>query len=583
MQVRSIENKSILMALIILNYSQIFTVARICIFVNRAHLPLSQTINYFFLQNRDDSDTDFSDDEEGGSGGCPKMTPQEEQRMFEREQQIAFSGRCTIGDPESCSQLRRDINSRCRPRPSTSYNCHAYLMNRDITHRHAVATPSSTAHVLNTHLPNQKRRVAQLRTKNFCAQYVQNGRKMVVSSQDEKIRFYSRNPEKSKYRSRYYQCNELRVDQCNWSILDTAVNKEGNLIAYSTWKDAVYIGRLDEQNHQQNADGQQNITWFPIEWNADAGQNQCAVFCCRFSDNSDQVVCGTSEYSIHVFDVEQRRRIRTIVNAHEDDVNSVCFAELGSNLIYSAGDDGLVKVWDKRAWSDGDVIPVGVFAGHRDGVTYVDSRQDERYLLSNSKDQTIKVWDLRKFSERDGVEATRACVQSQKWDYRWQPAPPGLCQAVPGDTSVMTLRGHSVLHTLVRAKFSPEKTGRRFIYTGCARGEVVVYDIVSGNVSRRLKGHQAVVRECDWHPEENEIVSSSWDGVTTVWTWDERAEGNIAPFDTPYQFGDEDSCDELYQPIKKQPLRKQRKTVAQRNQQYSSGSSSSTPFTPNFE
>uniref|UniRef100_A0A1I7UZV9 DDB1- and CUL4-associated factor 11 homolog n=1 Tax=Caenorhabditis tropicalis TaxID=1561998 RepID=A0A1I7UZV9_9PELO len=513
------------------------------------------------MKNRNDSDTDFSDDDEESGNGCPQMTPQEERQMYEREQQIAFSGRCTIGDPVSCTQLRDDITTRCGPRPSTSsYNNQAYLLNRDVQHKHAVTKKTSRAHLLNSHLPNQKRRVDQLRTKNFCAQYVQNGRKLVVSSQDEKIRFYSRDPTRSKYRSRYFQCNELRVDHCNWSILDTAVSQEGDLICYCTWKDAVYVGRLESQ-----AEGQ-NMTWFPIEWNGDQGQNHCAVFCVRFSDAADQIVCGTSEYSIHVFDVERRRRIRTIVNAHEDDVNTVCFAEAGSNLIYSAGDDGLVKVWDKRAWSDGDVEPVGVFAGHRDGVTYVDSRHDERYLLSNSKDQTIKVWDLRKFSNRSGV--------SQQWDYRWQPAPPGLCQPVMGDTSVMTLRGHSVLHTLVRAKFSPERTARRYIYTGCARGEVVVYDIVSGTVSRRLKGHQAVVRECDWHPEENEIVSSSWDGVTTVWTWDERLEGVCAPYDHPNisQFGDEDSCDELFQPIKRQQQRK-RKTVGMRNAKCCSSSS----------
>uniref|UniRef100_A0A8R1IRJ8 Uncharacterized protein n=1 Tax=Caenorhabditis japonica TaxID=281687 RepID=A0A8R1IRJ8_CAEJA len=47
------------------------------------------------FQNHDDADSDFSDDEE-----CPQMTVQEERRMFEREQQIAFSGRCTIGDPD---------------------------------------------------------------------------------------------------------------------------------------------------------------------------------------------------------------------------------------------------------------------------------------------------------------------------------------------------------------------------------------------------------------------------------------------------------------------------------------------------
>lgn len=42
-----------------------------------------------------------------------------------------------------------------------------------------------------------------------------------------------------------------------------------------------------------------------------------------------------------------------------------------------------------------------------------------------------------------------------------------------GDSSIATLRGHSILHTLVRARWSPARTGNRYIYTGCARGDVV--------------------------------------------------------------------------------------------------------------
>lgn len=45
---------------------------------------------------------------------------------------------------------------------------------------------------------------------------------------------------------------------------------------------------------------------------------------------------------------------------------------------------------------------------------------------------------------------------------------------VEGDTSVMTYRGHIVIKTLVRCRFSPaETTGQRFIYTGCGLGRVV--------------------------------------------------------------------------------------------------------------
>lgn len=43
-----------------------------------------------------------------------------------------------------------------------------------------------------------------------------------------------------------------------------------------------------------------------------------------------------------------------------------------------------------------------------------------------------------------------------------------------GDTSIMTYKGHVVIKTLVRSRFSPmETTGQRYIYTGCGVGRVV--------------------------------------------------------------------------------------------------------------
>ena len=67
--------------------------------------------------------------------------------------------------------------------------------------------------------------------------------------------------------------------------------------------------------------------------------------------------------------------------------------------------------------------PVGVFAGHRDGITCIDTKGDNCYLITNSKDQSIKLWDLRKFSPQEGISQTRKAVSKQVWDYRWQAAP----------------------------------------------------------------------------------------------------------------------------------------------------------------
>jgi WD repeat-containing protein 23 len=199
----------------------------------------------------------------------------------------------------------------------------------------------------------------------------------------------------------------------------------------------------------------------------------------------------------------------------------------------------------------GGVRPVGVFAGHRDGITFIDSRGDDRYLLTNSKDQTIKLWDMRHFSSDKAIESTKTAVGKQTWDYRWQCCPVENFKTAPleGDSSVMTLRGHSVIHTLIRARFSPDYTGKRYIYSGCGRGNCIVHDIYTGETTKVYGGHRSVVRDCMWHPHFNELVTSSWDGETTIWRYDEREMRNINPESISNTPGDEDSCDESYKPV----------------------------------
>lgn len=65
----------------------------------------------------------------------------------------------------------------------------------------------------------------------------------------------------------------------------------------------------------------------------------------------------------------------------------------------------------------------GVLAGHRDGITYIDSRGDTRYFITNSKDQSIKLWDTRVFSNYRAQHNARQIIEHQDWDYRWQPVP----------------------------------------------------------------------------------------------------------------------------------------------------------------
>ena len=120
-------------------------------------------------------------------------------------------------------------------------------------------------------------------------------------------------------------------------------------------------------------------------------------------------------------------------------MNSVCFLDSSTQVLASAADDGLCKVWDRRALREDDPVPVGELAGHVDGLTYVSPKGDGRYLITNSKDQTIKLWDLRKFSGRSAVEESRRAVTGQRWDYRMHKIPKTVVSGrrrVEGDTTV---------------------------------------------------------------------------------------------------------------------------------------------------
>ena len=80
-------------------------------------------------------------------------------------------------------------------------------------------------------------------------------------------------------------------------------------------------------------------------------------------------------------------------------MNAVAFVDETTHILASGGDDGMAKIWDRRALRESNPTPVGVLAGHVDGITYIDARGDGRHIITNSKDQSIKLWDIRYFRQ----------------------------------------------------------------------------------------------------------------------------------------------------------------------------------------
>lgn len=365
-------------------------------------------------------------------------------------------------------------------------------------------TQGDRCRIMNRLLPNVHKSIDEQHSKIFCGTFSRDGHSFLTASQDKKLRIYDSS------RHTYTPIKTIMGQNVGWSILDTAFSPDGEYVAYSSWSESIHLCPISGDK-----DEQESLLMCPDD-------RRFCIFSLTFSSDGNEILCGANDGCIYIYNRTINQRQLKIVS-HDDDVNTVAFADETSQIVYSGGDDGIVKVWDRRTLSEADPIAVGYLAGHMDGITFIESRGDGRHLLSNSKDQSIKLWDIRRFSSEEGVVHTKRAVSEQSWDYRWQSIPKAvknLKKKLPGDSSIMTYCGHSVLQTLCRCHFSPSfTTGQRYIYTGCATGRVVVYDALTGKVAFQLSGHRACVRDVAWHPFRPEIVSTSWDGNICQWTY----------------------------------------------------------------
>jgi WD repeat-containing protein 23 len=145
--------------------------------------------------------------------------------------------------------------------------------------------------------------------------------------------------------------SELKVRLVRWTITDYHLNLNENFLAYTSMMPIVQMTKLDPHDLSIGETSMLVLSEEPV-----------ALFCVRFSGNSTEIVAGGSDACIYIYDLEANRTVE-VINAHDDDVNSVCFVNpLDSNVVVSASDDCTIKIWDRRCIKQG--IPSGILLGH---------------------------------------------------------------------------------------------------------------------------------------------------------------------------------------------------------------------------
>ncbi|KAK3674253.1 hypothetical protein LTR78_005722 [Recurvomyces mirabilis] len=404
--------------------------------------------------------------------------------------------------------------------------------------------------------------IINLNARCYSGQFSEDGSFFFACGQDFKVRLYdTRNP----YDWKYYSTKHYYGGQ--WTITDASLSPDNKLLAYSSIRSQICLANTDQGDESEP----QLLDFSDMGSGGHGGgggwgrsRGHFGIWSLRFSGDGGEIVAGTSDQSVYVYDLEAQRSILRIPG-HQDDVNAVCFGDkMSPHILYSGSDDTTLKVWDRRSLAS--MRPAGMFLGHTEGLTYIDSKGDGRYVISNGKDQTCKLWDLRKMINTDEGERINPQDYTTNFDYRFSPYDETDHRPHPHDCSLVTFTGHKVLKTLIRCHFSPpESTGGRYIYSGSHDGKIYVWNLDGTKASEPINVRSAtlnsrpvsderfvdrydyygrggqwktIVRDCSWHPSAPLIAATSWNGwdhglgTATVHSWNDGVDTDEIGGDT---------------------------------------------------
>src|SRR5207244_603584 len=115
---------------------------------------------------------------------------------------------------------------------------------------------------------------------------------------------------------------------------------------------------------------------------------------------------GAEDATIKIWDVANGLEALTL-RGHADAPWGIAFSRDG-RLLYSAGADHTIRIWDGTPLADDSGPSLRTFTGHKGRVSSVAFDLDGHRLASASFDGTVKVWDvttgreLRRLGEHPG-------------------------------------------------------------------------------------------------------------------------------------------------------------------------------------
>ena len=204
---------------------------------------------------------------------------------------------------------------------------------------------------------------------------------------------------------------------------------------------------------------------------------------------------------------------------HGGGVRTVVFSPVNSQLIASAGESNVIKLWNLQ----NDTVQT--LRGHTGIVNSIAFSPNGRLLVSVSDDRTIKLWNVHNqqnittlqdgtpyrsvtFSPNGQLLATGGWIHVKLWDVRRR----AEIATLQHDESVQTVAFSHNGQLLAAGDASRD-----------GPGTVKVWDVQKRQVIATLKDDLVVVRAVTFSPDDRYLASSHYNGEVKVWdvsTWE---------------------------------------------------------------